>query len=102
MTGIDTPQIVYDGEYECSTGQSITFDYCCCAARFTNANARVLLEVQRPDGTIKVLDAAGIIFLRQIWMATAQMNHTIMFPTVRGHVHTSSIWGEGMYFSVNL
>ena len=60
MTGIDTPQIVYDGEYECSTGQSITFDYCCCAARFTNANARVLLEVQRPDGTIKVLDAAGI------------------------------------------
>ena len=59
MTGMDTPNIVYDGEYECSTGQSITFDYC-STAYYSSASARVWLEVQRPDGTIKVLDAAGV------------------------------------------
>lgn len=60
MTGMDTPHIVYDGEYECSTGQSITFDYCCCAGATSLKNTRVWLDVQRPDGTIKVLDAAGV------------------------------------------
>lgn len=63
MTGMDTPNIVYDGEYECSTGQSITFDYCCFARVNSAPIVRVWLEVQRPDGTIKVLDAAGITTL---------------------------------------
>lgn len=55
MTGMDTPHIVYDGGLEYATGQNITFDYCS-----TGLYALVWLEVQRPDGTIKVLDAGGV------------------------------------------